>query len=285
MKLRRLRPFISTCVGLLCGWLIGSTVTLVASGVGAGFPAQTADTPSCPAMTLDAPAPFATVGSVFSAAGWAIDFGADTGTGVDAVQVWAYPNPGSDQPGVFLGDASYGGARSDVGAAYGESFTYSGFLLPITLSPGSYRIEAFAHSTVTGTFNSVQTADVTVVGPRIVIDAPAAGTVRFGPFVVAGWALDQSAASGTGVDAINIWAFPVSGGPPIFAGAGGYGAPRSDLAATFGSRFTNAGYSTSVTLPHGTPSGLYDFVVYAHSSITDSFNQSRAVRVTVIASP
>ncbi len=189
------------------------------------------------------------------------------------------PDPGSDQPPVFLGVASYGGERTDVGAVFGAAFTYSGFFLPISsLSPGSYRIEAFAHSTVSGTFNSVRTADVTVSGPLMAIDAPDSGAVRSGPFVVSGWALDLSAASGLGVDAIHVWAFPVGGGPPIFAGSGVYGAPRPDVGAIFGSQFTNAGYNTWVRLPDGTPSGAYDFVVYVHSSITNTFNQSRVVR-------
>jgi hypothetical protein len=82
------------------------------------------------------------------------------------------------------------------------------------------------------------------------------------------------------VDAINIWAFPVGGGPAIFAGSGGYGSPRSDVGRLYGSQFANTGYDTLVMLPNGD----YDLVVYAHSPITSTFNQSRSVRVTV-ASP
>jgi hypothetical protein len=237
---------------------------------------------SMPAMSLDAPAQLGAVGSSFYAAGWAIDRTAASGTGVDAVHVWAYPNPGSGQAPVFLGAASYGGARNDVGAAFGASFTNSGFLLPIaSLFPGTYRIEAFAHSTVTGSFTDVRTADVTVAGPLMALDVPSPGAIRSGPFVVAGWALDLSAASGPGVDAINIWAFPVSGGSPVFAGAGGYGVARPDLAAIFGSQFANAGYATWVALPSGTASGVYDLIVYAHSPITGTFNQWRIVRITL----
>ena len=49
----------------------------------------------------------------------------------------------------------------------------------------------------------------------------------------------------------------------------------------YGGQFANTGYNTWVSLPNGTPSGDYDFVVYAHSPITGIFNQSRTVRVTV----
>jgi hypothetical protein len=65
---------------------------------------------------------------------------------------------------------------------------------------------------------------------------------------------------------------------PIFVGSGGYGAPRSDLAAVFGSQFTNAG---SITFIAGLPSGTYDLVVYAHSTVTGTFNQSRIVRIVI----
>jgi hypothetical protein len=111
------------------------------------------------------------------------------------------------------------------------------------------------------------------------VDDPPAGATRTQAFPVYGWAIDQGAASGTGVDAINIWAFAVSGsGGPFFAGAGGYGFTRSDVGAAFGARFTNSGYSTYVT---GLAPGTYDLVVYARSTVTGTFNQSRVVRVTV----
>jgi hypothetical protein len=65
---------------------------------------------------------------------------------------------------VFVGVAAYGSARPDVGAILGGQFTNSGFTLTATLEAGSYRLVAFARSTLTGTFNA-QAADVTVGGP------------------------------------------------------------------------------------------------------------------------
>ena len=35
-----------------------------------------------------------------------------------------------------------------------------------------------------------------------------------GPFLIAGWAIDADAPSGSGVDAIHAWAWPAAGGPP-----------------------------------------------------------------------
>src|SRR5260221_6102003 len=92
-----------------------------------------------------------------------------------------------------------------------------------------------------------------------VIPPASSGAIQSVPFAIAGWALDRSAASGTGVDSISIWASPVGGGPALFAGSGGYGAPRPDLAAFFGTQFFNSGFNTLVSLPNGTPGGLYDF--------------------------
>ena len=80
-----------------------------------------------------------------------------------------------------------------------------------------------------------------------------------------------------GVDAIHIWAFPVAGGAPLFVGVGAPAA-RPDVAAIVGPQFANAGFLlTGATLPAGT----YDLVVYARSSVTQSFNNARLVRITV----
>ena len=86
-----------------------------------------------------------------------------------------------------------------------------------------------------------------------------------------------SAASGSGVDSIHVRALPVGGGSPVFAGAATDGTPRPDVAAVLGGQFANAGYAISVARP----TGAYDLVVYAHSPITGTFNQSRAVRITI----
>jgi uncharacterized repeat protein (TIGR03803 family) len=104
-----------------------------------------------------------TVGHSFAVGGWAIDRAAVSSTGVDAVHVYAYPNPGSATPPVFLGVATYGAPRPDIGGRYGPRFTNSGFTLTgFGLAPGRYQITAFAHSAVSGTFNLTASASVTV---------------------------------------------------------------------------------------------------------------------------
>jgi hypothetical protein len=75
---------------------------------------------------------------------------------------------------------------------------------------------------------------------------------------VAGWAIDEAAATGTGVDTLHVWAYPASGSP-IFVGAAGYGGARGDIGTAYGPQFTNAGFSLTGSLPPGS----YDLIVYA----------------------
>ena len=114
-------------------------------------------------MMLDAPVFGSAVGQPFVVAGWAIDLAAWGGTGVDAVHVWAYPTPGSGATPIFLGVADPGGVRPAVGAAYGDRVAPSGYELTVSgLAPGVYDVVAYAHSTVTGTFNNAHFVRVTV---------------------------------------------------------------------------------------------------------------------------
>ena len=109
------------------------------------------------------------------------------------------------------------------------------------------------------------------------IDEPAPSATIAGSFQVRGWAVDRGAASGSGVDAFHIWAFPVAGGDVRFVGVGSPVA-RPDIESIVGPQFANAGFLlTGATLPPGT----YDLAVFAHSSVTQSFNNWRVVRITV----
>jgi glucose/arabinose dehydrogenase len=116
-----------------------------------------------PMVAIDTPPPGASVASIFHIGGWAADLRASADTGVDALHVWAYPNPGSGTPPIFLGAASYGAYRPDVGAAFGAQFTNSGYNIVVgPLAPGTYDVVVFAHSTVTGTFPMNRVVRVTV---------------------------------------------------------------------------------------------------------------------------
>jgi hypothetical protein len=219
--------------------------------------------------------------------GWAIDAGTGAGTGVNRVEVLAYPNPGSGAPAITVGDATYGSARPDVQTAYqayGSGFTPSGWTREVRgLTPGVYRLVAQALSTVTGTFNQFHEITVTVTAnPVMWVDQPGTGTSVNQSFTIAGWAVDLAAGSGTGVNTVHIWAYPNpgSGQAPIWVGTPTYGSPRSDIAAIYGSQFTNAGFSMTATLPPG----VYQLYIAAYSLVANGFNQAQTVTVTVATS-
>jgi len=238
-----------------------------------------------PAMSLDRPLANSSSGTNVTVSGWAADLGASTGTGANAVHVYAFPTGGGSPIGV---PATYGLPRPDVGAAFGSRFTNSGFQAVMNSVPaGSYNFTAYMHSTVTGTFSLTATAtnvtvNATTSNPQMNIDAPSTGASRARTFIISGWAVDTGAISGPGIDAIHVWAFPVAGGPAIFVGVGAYGSSRPDVGAYIGSsQFNNCGYSINITTSNLPMPGLYDFHVFAHSAVTGNFPIARIVRVNV----
>ena len=108
------------------------------------------------------------VGPSFVLAGWAADLDSTVDRGVDTVHVWAYPatpSTGSGQAAdpIWIGAATYGGARPDVAAVYGDRFLKTGYGLTVQgLAPGTYDLAVFAYSTVTGGFVPAKTVRVTV---------------------------------------------------------------------------------------------------------------------------
>jgi uncharacterized repeat protein (TIGR01451 family) len=241
-------------------------------------------------MALDVPVNGAVLkeGAPLVAGGWALDLGAGSGIGVDAVHVWVFPIVnGSLGSAQFLGVAALGSDRPDVGTAFGDQFRLSGWALAVGgLPAGHYRLIAYAHSTVTGTFNDQQVADLTVVAPVsspvMVLDLPPTGTtVGAASWLVVGWAIDAGAPTGVGVDAVHVWAYPITGaglGTPTFVGAAGLGIPRADVADVAGAQFADAGFLLPVT---GLAPGHYLLVAYARSTVSGTFNQSAMADVTL----
>jgi hypothetical protein len=239
-------------------------------GIPVGF--LTAFALPTPMLSIDLPAA-GNVNPSFEIGGWAIDLGAAADSGIDAVHVYAYPNPGSGAPPIFLGVSALGFARPDVAGAYGPQFGNAGWLLQVTgLSPGPYLLAAFAHSALTDTFAAVQTRAVTVVvtsQPLLSIDTPGEGATVASPPYVGGWAIDRGAPAGTGVDAVVIWAYPNpgSGAAPVFLGVATYGIARGDVGAIFGAPFAASGYELRPAMAPGT----YLLAVFAHSTVTHTF--------------
>jgi hypothetical protein len=110
---------------------------------------------------------------------------------------------------------------------------------------------------------------------QAVIDTTHAGPLP-SSLIIEGWAIDQAAKAGSGIDAVHVWAYPAMGSP-IFLGVADYGDDRPDIGALFGERFTNSAFSLAVDLPPGS----YEIVVYPHSAVVGDFHGAQSVRVTV----
>lgn len=263
-----------------------STGVRIPDGAGSTFPRISVraalESLGAPNMSIDAPSG-GVVTQPFTIGGWALDTRAASGSGVDTVHVYAYPNPGSGQAPIFLGVAAYGGARSDVAAAFGAQFVNCGFNLTVGhLSPGTYQLVAFAHSSVTQSFDDVRSVVITApVSLQAAIDLPAAGSVAE-PLIVAGWAVDRATSSGTGVDAVHVYAYPVSGGSPVFLGAARYGGMRPDVGAAFGGSFAASGYGLLV---RGVVPGAYVLAVFPHSTVSGTFGPAETRLVTIQSTP
>jgi hypothetical protein len=114
-----------------------------------------------PQVVIDTPRSQTDVGQPFVLAGWAVDLASTDDSGVTGIHAWAYPLAGG--PPVFLGAASYGGARDDVAAVHGDHARESGFgLLVQGLAPGNYDLAVFAWSTELADFAPAKVVRVTV---------------------------------------------------------------------------------------------------------------------------
>jgi hypothetical protein len=236
-------------------------------------------------LAVDAPQSGGTYPGRLVVSGWATDAGAPSGTGVDAVHVWAFPVGGG--AGVFVGAAAMGISRPDVASFLGDArFANAGYELVGRLSPGTYDVGIYARSTVANGFNTVRLIRVVITTPAsdpyMAVDTPVVGQTLSQTVVLSGWALDRWAPSGSGVDAVHAWAYPVVAGnyqPAVFVGVATLGVPRGDVAAAYG--MAQVGLSGFV-LVGALPRGDYDLVVFARSTVTGTFNNWRIIRIRVV---
>src|SRR5947207_1847349 len=110
--------------------------------------------------------------------------------------------------------------------------------------------------------------------PRMSLDGPANNSTVTQPFITGGWAVDLASTNGAGVDAIHVWAFPVSNtgviGAGVFVDAAILHGNRPDVGAVFGAQFNDAGFNFAMA---GLAPGRYYIGVYVRSTVTGTFNQ------------
>jgi hypothetical protein len=133
-----------------------------------------------------------------------------------------------------------------------------------SLPPGVYSTTL----TLASTSNDLEMAieipvTLTVQAARfLAVESPAPGSDLEAPFTVTGWAIDTSAPSGTGVDRVDVYAVPLSGGARTHLGTATYGGARPAVAGTYGERFRNSGFTLTV---ENAPGGSYRLVAEARS--------------------
>lgn len=214
----------------------------------------------------------------FVVAGWALDLAATSGNGVDLVDVWAYPATGA--PAIFVGESGTAGARPDVGAVFGASHTASGYgLIVRDLAPGSYMLAVFEHSTVMGGFAPARVVRVQIASSAmLVLDTPSQNAAVGQGFMIGGWAADFGAATGGGIDVVDVYAYPQTGGAPILLGGTSVNVRRPDVAAAFGAQFGTTGFNL---LAPALPPGRYQIVAYGRSLVSGTFSVAAVVDVTI----
>jgi hypothetical protein len=245
------------------------------------FPARTFTVASRPEISISAPAANATTGLGITVTGAAADLNAATGTGVAAVNIYAQPAAGGAL--TFLGTATYGGDRPAMASAYGSRFGPSGFTLTTTLpSVGSWQIHTYGLSAVTNSFTMWTSVLVHAPSaPAGGIEAPAEGRTGGLGVTVTGWAIDAAAASGTGVDVVDVYAQPIAGGAETHLGRASYGEDRPAVASSYGAQFRASGYRLTTVLPG---LGAWHLRVRARSVLTGGLD-TRTVAVTAQADP
>ncbi len=255
-----------------------------ASGAKLGsFPGQTVtitDDDIAPAMAIEQPVA-GSVRTPVTVSGWAIDESYPTGTGIDLLHVYATPTGGSAQ---FLGAATYGQSRPDIATAYGDNrFTNSGYSFAANLVPGGYTLTVYTFRAGVPKQNQTVAVTVAAADPHMSLELPnQPGATLAQPVTFSGWAIDAGTSSGTGVSHVRVLAYLNGTGTPINLGNATYGSQRNDVAAVYGSGFGPSGFSMLV---RGLAPGTYRLEAQAFSAVTQTYNQTRDITVTVTANP
>lgn len=115
------------------------------------------------------------------------------------------------------------------------------------------------------------------IQPDMGILQPANGASVKTPVLVKGWAVDENAPTGTGVDLIHIYKV-VPGVGEVYAAGVVPSLEYAPAATNFGERFRYSGWQTHVPLGPGN----WTLNIYARSTVTGTFNQSRTLAVTIL---
>ena len=120
------------------------------------------------------------------------------------------------------------------------SITQQGTATP--LRPGTAIIRATAGTVSCGAACATFTVSMPPTGMWLDLPRDHAIVTAGASFTMAGWALNTGSLDDRGVDGVHVYAWP-AGGAPIFFGVADYGISRPDVAAIYGARFVNTGFT------------------------------------------
>lgn len=169
--------------------------------------------------------------------------------------------------GVPLGNATLGVSRPDVGAAYGSSFTNSGWTFTGSignLSAGTHQVSAVAHDS-SGASATIGTANITVTALAIGSLDQAVNSSNLttsipqgGSLLASGWAADRVSGA-SGITQVQV----LIDGTPL--GNATQGLSRLDVGAAFGSSFNNSGWTFTASIGN-LSAGTHQVSAVAHDS-------------------
>jgi hypothetical protein len=141
---------------------------------------------------------------------------------------------------------------------------------------GPHTLTARAHSS----FSDKQTTYTTHIvlspmpsQPRGAVDSPTDQQSVNGVVQMSGWALDETAADGTGVDRVDVYLDGTQ------VGTADYGHSRPDVASGYGAHFANTGWQARIDLSRAT-AGTHQLEARAHSTVQD---KDTSYSVTVVS--
>ncbi|MSQ24654.1 MAG: hypothetical protein EXR58_08980 [Chloroflexi bacterium] len=174
-----------------------------------------------------------------------------------------------------------------VPASYGraEVIDQTGTRRNVSASNGGYEL-ALAPATANMGSNP---GDYIIGGPPLIVveassqlqvDHPTDGIAVGGMVAIDGWAVDQAAATGTGVDMVNVYLDGPSG-TGAFLGSASYGANRPEAGSALGSdRFRASGWRLQWDASQIRSGQVHTLHIYAHSTVTNAwFSTTRTIRV------
>jgi hypothetical protein len=223
-----------------------------------------------PRAALEAPVPDGPLRGVVPVGGWAVDLSSPAGTGITDVHVYL-DGYGVEAGHTFIGQAEYGGTRVDVAQQFNDArFARSAFSLSwdaSTAGAGPHTL-VILYRTRCGWASLTQTVEVE--GPAILlnIESPPQGAQVAAPVRLQGWAADPRAATGTGVERVDLFrdGEVTTRGVPL--GELAYGESRPDVGRSLAddeatqARLSRSGFSMFWN-PAGVAPGQHSLTIYA----------------------